>query len=105
MLHPAVCVHAFLILYNFVFPVILPALGSCRGHLGEGDARMRSILFEIPGWELKIHSYGVMILIACFAALAIAVWRARRDQIDPNSVYELAAWLFLGGAVGARAST
>jgi phosphatidylglycerol---prolipoprotein diacylglyceryl transferase len=63
---------------------------------------MRSILFEIPGWELKIHSYGVMILIACFAALAIAVWRARRDQIDPNSVYELAAWLFLGGAIGAR---
>lgn len=63
---------------------------------------MRSILFEIPGWELKIHSYGVMILIACFAALAIAVWRARRDQVDPNSVYELAAWLFLGGAVGAR---
>jgi phosphatidylglycerol:prolipoprotein diacylglycerol transferase len=64
---------------------------------------MRSILFEIPGWELKIHSYGVIILIACFAALAIGVWRARRDQIDPNSVYELAAWLFLGGAVGARA--
>jgi phosphatidylglycerol---prolipoprotein diacylglyceryl transferase len=63
---------------------------------------MRSILFEIPGWELKIHSYGVMILIACFAALAIGVWRARRDQVDPNSVYELAAWLFLGGAVGAR---
>jgi phosphatidylglycerol---prolipoprotein diacylglyceryl transferase len=63
---------------------------------------MRSILFEIPGWEIKIHSYGVMILIACFAALAIAVWRARRDQIDPNNVYELAAWLFLGGAMGAR---
>jgi phosphatidylglycerol---prolipoprotein diacylglyceryl transferase len=63
---------------------------------------MRSILIEIPGWDLKIHSYGVIILIACFAALAIAVWRARRDQIDPNSVYELAAWLFLGGAIGAR---
>ncbi len=74
----------------------------CAATWAWGDARMRSILFEIPGWELKIHSYGVMILIACFAALAIAVWRARRDQVDPNSVYELAAWLFLGGAIGAR---
>ena len=59
---------------------------------------------SIPGWEFKIHSYGVMILLACFAALAIAVWRARRDRIDPNVVYELATWLFLGGVVGARGS-
>ena len=63
---------------------------------------MRPILFVVPGWEFKIHSYGVMILLACFAALAIGVWRARRDKIDPNVVYELATWLFLGGVVGAR---
>ena len=30
------------------------------------------------------------------------VWRARRERIDPNVVYELATWLFLGGVVGAR---
>ena len=66
---------------------------------------MRSILFEIPGWDIKVHSYGVMILCACFSALAIAVWRARRDRIDTNSVYELAAWLFLGGAIGAAEFT
>jgi len=47
---------------------------------------MRPILFVVPGWEIKIHSYGVMILLACFAALAIAVWRARREKIDPNIV-------------------
>jgi phosphatidylglycerol:prolipoprotein diacylglycerol transferase len=63
---------------------------------------MRPILFVIPGWEFKVHSYGVMILLACFAALAIGVWRARREKIDPNVVYELATWLFLGGVVGAR---
>jgi phosphatidylglycerol:prolipoprotein diacylglycerol transferase len=63
---------------------------------------MRPILFVIPGWEFKIHSYGVMILLACSAALAISVWRARRDKIDTNVVYELATWLFLGGIVGAR---
>jgi phosphatidylglycerol:prolipoprotein diacylglycerol transferase len=63
---------------------------------------MRPILFVIPGWDFKVHSYGVMILLACFAALAISVWRARREKIDPNVVYELATWLFLGGVVGAR---
>jgi phosphatidylglycerol:prolipoprotein diacylglycerol transferase len=64
---------------------------------------MRPILFVVPGWDIPIHSYGVMILLACFAALAISVWRARRENINPDVVYELAAWLFLGGAIGARA--
>ena len=63
---------------------------------------MRPILFVIPGWEIRVHSYGVMILLACFAALGIAVWRARREQIHTDRVYELAIWLFLGGAIGAR---
>jgi phosphatidylglycerol---prolipoprotein diacylglyceryl transferase len=63
---------------------------------------MRPILFDIPGLEFKIHSYGVMILLACFAALAIGIWRARRERIDTNIIYELATWLFLGGVVGAR---
>jgi phosphatidylglycerol:prolipoprotein diacylglycerol transferase len=63
---------------------------------------MRPILFVVPGWELEVHSYGVMILVACFAALAIGVWHARREKIDANVVYELATWLFLGGVVGAR---
>jgi phosphatidylglycerol:prolipoprotein diacylglycerol transferase len=63
---------------------------------------MRPILFELPGWEIKVHSYGVMIFVACMAALETAVWRARREKIDPNVVYELATWLFLGGVIGAR---
>jgi phosphatidylglycerol:prolipoprotein diacylglycerol transferase len=70
--------------------------------LKTGSARMQPILFEIPGFGVKIHSYGVMILLACFAALAMSVWRARREKIDSNVVYELATWLFLGGVIGAR---
>jgi phosphatidylglycerol---prolipoprotein diacylglyceryl transferase len=66
------------------------------------DARMRPILFTLPGSGLRIHSYGVMIFLACAAALAMAVWRARREKVDPNAVYELATWLFLGGVIGAR---
>jgi phosphatidylglycerol:prolipoprotein diacylglycerol transferase len=64
---------------------------------------MRPILFTLPGSGLRIHSYGVMIFVACTAALAMAVWRARREKVDPNAVYELASWLFLGGVIGARA--
>jgi phosphatidylglycerol---prolipoprotein diacylglyceryl transferase len=63
---------------------------------------MRPILFEIPGCDIKVHSYGVMILLACFSALGMALWRARRDKIDTNVVYDVAIWLFLGGVVGAR---
>jgi phosphatidylglycerol:prolipoprotein diacylglycerol transferase len=63
---------------------------------------MRPILFIIPGWDIRVHSYGVMIFCACMAALAMGVWRARREKVDSNAVYELATWLFLGGVIGAR---
>jgi phosphatidylglycerol:prolipoprotein diacylglycerol transferase len=66
-------------------------------------AGMKPILFVIPGWDVHVHSYGVMILLACSSALGMSVWRARRDNIDTNIVYEIATWLFLGGVVGARA--
>jgi phosphatidylglycerol---prolipoprotein diacylglyceryl transferase len=63
---------------------------------------MRPILFVVPGLGFRIHSYGVMIFCACLSALAMAVWRSRREKVDSNAVYELATWLFLGGVVGAR---
>lgn len=63
---------------------------------------MRPILFELPGLGLRVHSYGLMIFSACAAALAMAVWRSRREKVEPGAVYELASWLFLGGIIGAR---
>jgi len=44
----------------------------------------------------------VFILLGCAGALWITAWRARREGIDPDHVYGLAGWLFLGGVVGAR---
>jgi phosphatidylglycerol:prolipoprotein diacylglycerol transferase len=64
---------------------------------------MRPILFVVPGLGFRIHSYGVFIFAACMSALAMAVWRSRREQVKSDAVYELASWLFLGGVVGARA--
>ena len=64
---------------------------------------MQPIWFELPGLGLKVHTYGVMIFLACSGALAIAAWRAKREGLEVSHVYELAAWLFLGGVIGARA--
>lgn len=63
---------------------------------------MRPILFRVPGLDLNVHGYGVFIFAACAAALLTAAARARREKVDPNAVYELATWLFLGGIIGAR---
>jgi phosphatidylglycerol:prolipoprotein diacylglycerol transferase len=63
---------------------------------------MRPILFVVPGLGLRIHSYGVLIFCACASALAMAVWRSRREKVESDAVYELATWLFLGGVIGAR---
>lgn len=64
---------------------------------------MLPILFEVPYLGLKVHSYGVGMFLGCASALAITVWRARRDGLNTDAVYELATWLFLGGVIGARA--
>ena len=63
---------------------------------------MQPILYELAGWNLKIHAYGVMMFLACSGALGISAWRARRERLEVSYVYGLAIWLFLGGALGAR---
>ena len=61
---------------------------------------MQPILYELPGWNLKIHAYGVMIFLACSGALRIAAWRAKRERLEVSHVYGLATWLFLGESWG-----
>ena len=64
---------------------------------------MCRVLFVFPGLGLKIHGFGLMLVLACFGALRISAWRARRERLDPETVYGLASWLFTGGIIGARA--
>jgi phosphatidylglycerol:prolipoprotein diacylglycerol transferase len=64
---------------------------------------MRQVLFELPGLGIAVPSFGGMLLLACVSALGLAVWRARREKIDPESVLGLASWLMTGGFLGARA--
>ena len=64
---------------------------------------MQPILFELPGIGMRVTGFGLMFFLACSGALWLTAWRARREGIDSESVYELAIWIFCGGVVGARA--
>ncbi len=63
---------------------------------------MRRVLFVIPGLGFELRGFGVLLLLACFAALFLTAWRARHEKLDPNAVFDLAVWLISGGFIGAR---
>ncbi len=64
---------------------------------------MWPILFEVPGLGLKVHGFSIALVAGAFAGVYLTAWRARREKIDPNSVFDLAVWLLTGGFIGARA--
>ncbi|QDU62355.1 Prolipoprotein diacylglyceryl transferase [Planctomycetes bacterium Pan216] len=61
---------------------------------------MRQVLFEIFGWP--IYGYGLLVVIAFYSGTRLAARRAQRENIDPNLIWDLAFWLFVGGIFGAR---
>lgn len=63
---------------------------------------MRQVLFEIPILHVKLFGYGLMLFFAFFGAMSLAAWRAKREKLDPEMVYDFALWVFIGGLVGAR---
>ena len=63
---------------------------------------MHKVLFDIPALGVKLHSFSAALALACLGAFFLTVWRARREKIDPETVYELALWLMSGGFIGAR---
>jgi phosphatidylglycerol---prolipoprotein diacylglyceryl transferase len=64
---------------------------------------MRQVLFTIPGMGIKVFGYGLMLFFAFLGSMNLAAWRARREKLDPEIIYDLALWMFVGGLVGARA--
>lgn len=52
---------------------------------------------------VPIRGYGVMLLLAISAGVAMAVHRARRHGIAPDTIFALVFWLFIAGIAGARA--
>ena len=63
---------------------------------------MKQVLFRIPGVNVPVYGFGLMVVIAFYAALSVAVWRSRREKLDPAVIYDLGLWMLLGGLAGAR---
>jgi phosphatidylglycerol:prolipoprotein diacylglycerol transferase len=64
---------------------------------------MRQVLVTIPILGgIKVFGYGTMLFLAFLGSMNLAAWRARREKLDPELIYDLALWVFVGGLVGAR---
>ena len=51
---------------------------------------------------MAIRGYGVMLLIAIASAVALAAYRAKRRDVDPEIIFSMAPFAFIGGIFGAR---
>jgi phosphatidylglycerol:prolipoprotein diacylglycerol transferase len=56
----------------------------------------------VPGQGLPVRGYGVMLLAATVAGVALAVHQARRAGLHPDLIFSLAFSMFVAGIVGAR---
>lgn len=63
---------------------------------------MKPVLFHIPGLNLPVYGFGLMVVVAFYVAVALAYRRSRRVGLDPDVAFDLALWMLLGGLVGAR---
>jgi phosphatidylglycerol:prolipoprotein diacylglycerol transferase len=51
---------------------------------------------------LPIRGYGVMLMLATVAGVALAAYRAWQVGVDPEAIYSLAFVMFIAGIIGAR---
>ena len=51
---------------------------------------------------LAVRGYGMMLLAGVGSAVFLAAYRAKRRGIDPELIYSMAPWAFIGGIAGAR---
>lgn len=52
--------------------------------------------------SFEIHTYGVMQAIAFFTAIFVAIRRAKKEDIDPNVIFDFAIWILVSVVIGAR---
>jgi phosphatidylglycerol:prolipoprotein diacylglycerol transferase len=51
---------------------------------------------------VPIRGYGVMLLLAVVSGVGLCLHRAQRMGVNPDTIYSLAFWMFIGGMLGAR---
>lgn len=63
---------------------------------------MHPVLFRIPGLDVPLHTYGVMIVSGFLLAMFVAYRQAQRIGELQDEVLDVAFWALVGGLVGAR---
>jgi phosphatidylglycerol:prolipoprotein diacylglycerol transferase len=61
---------------------------------------MHPILFSLG--PLTLRSYGLMMALGFLAGMLLAARLYRRSGKNPEAVYDITAWIMVGGIVGAR---
>jgi phosphatidylglycerol---prolipoprotein diacylglyceryl transferase len=59
--------------------------------------------FDLPGPLPAVHAYGLTLLLAIVAAIAVTAWRWGRREGDLDLILRVAVWGVAAGIVGARA--
>ena len=52
---------------------------------------------------IPIRGFGMLVLTGIVSGVAVARWQAKRMGLDPELIFQLTFWLFVGGFAGARA--
>src|SRR5215207_8189665 len=63
---------------------------------------MQQVLFRIPGLDLPVYGFGMMLFLVFIVTTWLAGRRSEREGMPRERVQDLVLWTFLGGLVGAR---
>jgi phosphatidylglycerol:prolipoprotein diacylglycerol transferase len=64
---------------------------------------MRQVILTLPVFGgIKLFGYGLMLFLAFLGSTNLAARVARREKLDPEVIYDLSLFVFLGGLLGAR---
>jgi phosphatidylglycerol:prolipoprotein diacylglycerol transferase len=63
---------------------------------------MHPVLFRIPGLDLPVHTYGVMIVSGFLLAMYVGWSIAKRQGRFAEDVLDFGFWALVGGMIGAR---
>jgi phosphatidylglycerol:prolipoprotein diacylglycerol transferase len=59
-------------------------------------------LFKIPGLDITVATYGVLLAIAFIAALWLTAELAARDGLPKNRIYDLGLYILAAGLLGSK---
>ena len=60
------------------------------------------IMFPLFGYDLKLHFYGLIIMVGVIVATVLTDRQAKKRGINTDLVWDLLPWALIGGVIGAR---